>query len=325
MDDYVNIVRKYTADSSAKEAIIGATELLKKAGRHTEVLELHHLYASQHGEDPSLADQWYDICSDMFRQAKYKLVVSELVRFIQKYPNYPQLDELNYMLGVSTYNTKDFTNALIYLKRSQQGPTFTNRAQWMIALIYSEQKHSDLAINQLVDLKANISYQDTLMNSVQDKLKQLYVASKKFEALGSLWMDVDGTDSTRKGLWAFEIGKLALELPDYVLANQWFEKAIVYDQDEVGAKASLAYATNLALLKDLKGSNDWLVNQFVKSEGRYYHMTDALVGQAYLQMADNFVQLKNVPQARAILASILTSSSDDFIKGIAKKKLEEIQ
>jgi len=325
MDDYVNIVRKYTTDSSAKEAIIGASELLKKAGRHTEVLELHHLYASQHGEDPSLADQWYDICSDMFRQAKYKLVVSELVRFIQKYPSYPQLDELNYMLGVSTYNTKDFTNALIYLKRSQQGSAFTNRAQWMIALIYTEQKRSDLAINQLVDLKANISYQDTLMNSVQDKLKQLYVASKKFDALGSLWMDVDGTDSTRKGLWAFEIGKLALELPDYVLANQWFEKAIVYDQDEVGAKASLAYATNLALLKDLKGSNDWLVNQFVKSEGRYYHMTDALVGQAYLQMADNFVQLKNVPQARAILASILTSSSDDSIKGIAKKKLEEIQ
>ena len=325
MDDYVAIVRKYTADSSAKEAIIGATELLKKAGRHTEVLELHHLYASQHGEDPSLADQWFDICSDMFRQAKYKSVVPELVRFIQKYPAYTQLDEINYMLGFSTYNTKDFTNALIYLKRSQLNPVFSNRAQWIIALIYAEQKRSDLAINQLVDLKANILYQDTLMVPVQDKLKQLYVAAKKFDSLGTLWMDIEGTDSTRKSLWAFEIGQLAQDVPDYGLANQWFEKAIAFDQDEIGAKASLAYAFNLTLLKDLKGSNDWLVSQFVKSESRYYHMTDAIVGQAYLQMADNFLLLKNIPQAKAILASILTSSSDESIKGLAKKKLDEIQ
>jgi predicted negative regulator of RcsB-dependent stress response len=42
-------------------------------------------------------------------------------------------------------------------------------------------------------------------------------------------------------------------------------------------------------------------------------------------MAENFVQLKNTAQAKAILQSVLTSSSDDEVKAQAKKKLDEIQ
>ena len=325
MDDYVTIVRKYTTDSSAKEAIIGANELLKKAGRYAEVLELQRIYATQHGDDPTLADQWYDICVEMFRQGKYKLLVPELVRFTQEYPTYKQSDELNYMLGVSTYHTKDLTNSVIYLKRSQQGVSFANRSQYMLALVYEEQKHLDLAITQLVDLKANISYQDTLTLDVQDKLKQIYGQQGKFDALTKLWADVDGADSTRKSQWALDIGQYAQDAQDFALANQWFEKAIAFNLDEVGARASIAMAKSKALQKDWKASNAWIVDEFVKSEGRYYHLPDSIVGLAYLQMADNFVHLKNTVQAKAILQSVLNSSSDDSVKVLAKKKMDEIQ
>jgi tetratricopeptide (TPR) repeat protein len=325
MDDYVLIVRKFTADSSAKEAIIGATELLKKAGRFTEATELHHVYALQHGEDPSLADQWFDICSAMFDQTKYKLVVPELVRFIQEYPKFEQLDQVYYMLGVSTYHTKDFGNALIYLKRSQQSTIFANKSQWMIALIYEEQKRSDLAISQLIDLKANISYQDTLMHDVQDKLKLFYSQQHKFDALNQLWLDLDVADSARRSQWALEIGQVASDLADYRLADQWFKNAVALDQNDIGAYASLAYAKSKANQTEYKLSNDWLISQFIQVESPYYHLTDAIVGQAYLLMADNFIKLKNSAQAKAILQSILASSSDDSVKLSAKKKMEGIQ
>ncbi len=325
MDDYVNIVRKFTADSSAIEAIIGATELLKKAGRHSEAIELHHIYASQHGDDPGIAEQWLEICSEMFQQGKYKLVVPELVRLIQEFPSYGQSDALNYMLGISTYHTKDFGNALIYLKRSQQGVIYANKAQWTIALIYEEQKHADLAIAQLVDLKANMPYQDSLMVDVQDKLKQLYGQQKKFDSLKQLWIDLDVVDTLRKSQWALEIGQSASDAIEYDLAKQWFDKAVTLNQDEIGAKASLGYAKTLVLQKEFKQSNEWLVSQFVQAESRYYHMPDAMIGQAYLLMADNFIQLKNIAQAKVILQSILANSSDDAVKVLAKKKMEGIQ
>lgn len=325
LDDYVSIVRKYTSDSSAKEAIIGATELLKKAGRYSEAIEIQHIYASQHGDDPSLAEQWFDICSEMFQQAKYKLVVPELVRLIQEFPAYGQSDALNYMLGVSTYHTKDFSNALIYLKRSQQGITYANKAQWMIALIYEEQKRTDLAISTLVDLKANTPYQDTLMKDVQDKLKFLYGQQRKFDLLHQLWQDLDASDSLRKSQWALEIGQVASDATEYELAKQWFGKSVKLDQDEIGTKAALGYAKALTLQREFKQSNEWLAMQFVQAESRFYHMPDALVGQAYLMMADNFIQLKNSAQAKVILQSILANSSDDAVKVLAKKKMEGIQ
>lgn len=325
MDDYITIVRKFTADSSAKEAIIGASDLLKKAGRLTDVLELQRLYASQHGEDPSLAEQWFDICAEMFRLGKYKLVVPELVRFMQSYPSYAQSDELNYMLGVSTFHTKDYTNSFIYLKRSQQGVSFSNQAQFMMALIYEEQKRTDLAISQLVDLKANVSYQDTLMHAVQDKLKLIYGKERKFDKLIQLFNDLDHLDSTRLSQWSLEIGLYAQDAQDYTLSKQWFEKAMAINREETGAKASLGIAKSMTLLKDYQGSIDWLVSQFIKPESPFYHLPDNIVGQAYLMMAENFIYLKNIPQARAILQSIMTSSSDDTMKMLAKKKMEEIQ
>jgi hypothetical protein len=228
-------------------------------------------------------------------------------------------------LGVSTYHTKDFGNALIYLKRSQQSTIFANKSQWMIALIYEEQKRSDLAISQLIDLKANISFQDTLMHDVQDKLKVFYSQQHKFDALNQLWLDLDVADSARRSQWALEIGQVASDLADYRLADQWFKNAVALDQNDIGAYASLAYAKSKANQTEYKLSNDWLISQFIQAESPYYHLTDAIVGQAYLLMADNFIKLKNSAQAKAILQSILASSSDDSVKLSAKKKMEGIQ
>lgn len=111
----------------------------------------------------------------------------------------------------------------------------------------------------------------------------------------------------------------------YDLAKKWFSTSVDYNHDEVGAKSAIAFAKVLSLQKEYKQSNDWLVAQFIQSESRYYHLPDATVGQAYLSMADNFIQLKNNAQAKAILQSILSNSSDDAVKVLAKKKMEGIQ
>jgi uncharacterized protein YfaA (DUF2138 family) len=156
-------------------------------------------------------------------------------------------------------------------------------------------------------------------------IRDRYSAQKKFDTLNQLWLDLDAADSLRKSQWAYEIGQNASDVNELDLAKQWFEKAVKLNQDEIGAKASLAYAQSLALQKEYKQSNEWLSSQFVQAESRYYHMPDALVGQAFLIMADNFVQLKNSAQAKVILQSILANSSDEAVKVLAKKKMEGIQ
>ena len=118
---------------------------------------------------------------------------------------------------------------------------------------------------------------------------------------------------------------MASDATEYELAKQWFGKSVKLDQDEIGTKAALGYAKALTLQREFKQSNEWLAMQFVQAESRFYHMPDALVGQAYLMMADNFIQLKNSAQAKVILQSILANSSEDAVKVLAKKKMEGIQ
>ncbi len=324
LDDYISIVKKYTSDSSAKEAIIGASELLKKANRYSEVLELQRIYEDQYGKEAYLGDQWFEICSEIFRQKKYKLLISELVRLVQVYPAFSQSDELNYMLGVSTYHVKDFTNSVKYLKNINPSSNFSKHSLWILALIYEEQKKLDLAVDQLVDLKANLSFQDTLTIEVHDKLKHIYIQQRKFELLDKLWNDVELADSTRSK-WAFEIGQSVQENQDLPLAIKWFERAVLFSLHELGARASLGIAKCKSIQKDWKGSNSWIISQFVQTDSRYNQMPDSIIGLAYIQMADNFVQLMNLPQAKVILQSILANSSDESMKVLAKKKLDEIQ
>jgi predicted negative regulator of RcsB-dependent stress response len=163
------------------------------------------------------------------------------------------------------------------------------------------------------------------MVSVQDKLKQLYGKERKFENLSQLFLDIDGSDSLRKSQWALDIGQFAQDAQNYEFADKWFEQAILLNQDEIGAMASLGIAKSKSLQKEYKKSNEQLVSQFVQQDGSFYHLPDAIVGHAYILMADNFIHLKNLAQAKAILKSIIVSSSDDAIKLLAKKKMQEIQ
>jgi len=50
-----------------------------------------------------------------------------------------------------------------------------------------------------------------------------------------------------------------------------------------------------------------------------------VVGKAFLLLADNFANLKNMAQSKAILSSLIESSSDAEIKKQAKVKLQALK
>jgi hypothetical protein len=56
--------------------------------------------------------------------------------------------------------------------------------------------------------------------------------------------------------------------------------------------------------------------------GRFYDAEASIVGKAFLLLADNFANLKNIPQSKAILSSLIESSGDAEIKKLAKVKLQ---
>ena len=74
-----------------------------------------------------------------------------------------------------------------------------------------------------------------------------------------------------------------------------------------------------------KESNDFIKLNFVDKDGRFYDAEASIVGKAFLLLADNFANLKNIPQSKAILSSLIESSGDTEIKKLAKVKLQALK
>jgi hypothetical protein len=107
--------------------------------------------------------------------------------------------------------------------------------------------------------------------------------------------------------------------------SQWLVETTKFDSFSKGAQASLRLATLMSNDAKYKESNDFIKLNFVDKAGRFYDAEASVVGKAFLLLADNFANLKNIPQSKAILSSLIESSSDTEIKKLAKVKLQALK
>ena len=323
LDDYTEIIKHFTADSTSKDAIVGATEILRRLNRSADAVALHVIYAAQYGEDPDVADQLFEICTGMFAAKQFKILVPELVKFMQQYPQYHNMEEVHWMLGFATYQTKDIDNSMTYLTRSLPIEK-QMEAQWLLAQLSLLKGNKEGALNYLSALKQKLTQVDSLFIPVQDQVLTLRLAIKNYTSLEALFTELNPNDSLRKSKFAFQIGQ-ALLTENEGNAKEWFVRAAALNEEDLGAASLLQVTGILARQQAFAESNALIITNFVNADGTYYHLADAMIGKAYLQMASNFIGLKNVAQAKAILTSIIDTSTDAGIKSEAKKELDKLK
>ncbi len=320
LDDYIRIVRQFTADSTSKDALIGASEILKRVGRGEEVFELREIYAKQHGEEKGDDEELFDLCRSIFEAGKYRVAVPELVKFVSRYPKFEQMAEVNWMLGYGTFQTKDWGNSATYLKRVQPEDK-KSEALWLLATLELEQKNTEAAIAYLTaSLRETITPE--LRLKATEKLVTLYAQTDQL-AKADVWVDAL-TNPEEKNQVTISLGNAWAQKQDATKAEGYFMQVVQRDSSDVGAQALIQMAVMHSQSGDYKGSTDLIKTYFSQEGARYYEVADAWVGKAYLLMADNFIALKNGRQAKVILDSILSSMSDESILLQAKKKLEEL-
>jgi tetratricopeptide (TPR) repeat protein len=325
LGDFQRLVREFSQDSLAKEALIGASEILKREGRSEEIFELRQIYTQANGPEKGDDEELFELCRSIFEAGKYRFAVPELAKFVSRYPKFEQMSEVNWMLGYGTFQTKDWANSTTYLKRVvQQVEPSPNRSEalWLLASIELEQKHTELASaylhDLLLDARGNEAFKAKARPVFLELCKQLDQLNK-FESLLETDFDV-----VQKSQLHFDLAQIYAGKQKYLEAQRQWMRVVALDTSELGAQSLLNIASSKSQGGDFKESTD-LIKQYFGQEGaRYYEAADALVGKAYLLMADNFIALKNGRQAKVILDSILSSISDESILQQAKKKLEEL-
>jgi TolA-binding protein len=115
------------------------------------------------------------------------------------------------------------------------------------------------------------------------------------------------------------LGKTAMARGELETAKDEFLNTLNAARDEYGAEAKYLLADILHQQKEYKQSNETLIS--LNSDFAEYQ---EWVGKAYLLLADNYVAMENVFQAKATLQSLIENFPSQQVKEASRKKLLEI-
>ena len=157
------------------------------------------------------------------------------------------------------------------------------------------------------------------------KIIQTFSSANALDSLGSVIQEISPLElfsGEEKAKFSRQLANLygsdSLQLEQ---KRKWLAKTIVFDKNEIGAEAQYELASLLAKEGKFKESNDMISTKF---KNEFAEASDAIIGKAYVLLADNFVSLKNLPQAKAILKSVIDNSSDSGVIELAKTKLKSL-
>jgi len=288
-DDYRRIVTEFPKDPAAKDAIVGLREMLNRTNRSLEFIAISEKFELANPEDEDNADRSFENVRMSFNSKRYKEVTLLGQKFLTKYPKFESVVQANYYIAESHFQLKNYAQSTELYKK---------------------------VLRSSVDSLFSISSAGIMKGYL--KMGYLDSAANHFSQLLT-------KDSLVLSAYTEEIANGYELKGDKQKESQWLVETTKFDSFSKGALASLRLATMLSNDSKYKESNDFIRLNFVDKVGRYYDAEASVVGKAFLLLADNFANLKNIPQSKAILSSLIESSSDTEIKKLAKVKLQALK
>jgi len=326
--DYKRIVNEFTTEKIAKDALVVLQENLIKVGKPEEfgqVLETYQSTNKSESENDAV-DLKYGAARAIYEGKKFDKAITSLKDFISKYPTNENIVEANYLVADAADQINDTLTAIQYYQKvmdQNEHPQVNKVVLRAAELSYGQKKYSDaIQYYRLFKSKNSEVDQQTL---AYNKIIAITYESRNVDSIASLLAELEPLNLITKE----EKAKLARSLADLYTSDStqiafkrlWLTKVITLDKNEIGAEAQYELALLLSGEGKYKESNDMITTKF---KNEFAEASDAVIGKSYILLAENFVSLKNLPQAKAILKSVIDNSSDTSIIELAKNKLKSL-
>ena len=326
--DYKRIINEFASEKIAKDALVGLQENLIKVGKPEEfgqVLDTYQNTNKSESENDAV-DLKYGAARAIYEGKKFDIAITSLKDFISKYPNNENIVEANYLIADAADQINDTLTAIQYYQKvmdQNEHPQVNKVIVRAAELSLGQKKYSD-AIHYYRIFKAKNSELDQ-QSMAYDKIIAITYEAKNVDSIATLLSELEPLSIISKE----EKAKLARSLADLYtsdspqigLKRQWLAKVISLDKNEIGAEAQYELALLLSREGKYKESNDMITTKF---KNEFAEASDAVIGKSYILLAENFFSLKNLPQAKAILKSVIDNSSDTSIIELSKKKLKSL-
>ncbi len=327
--DYGKIIMEFPMDSTAAEALSGLGDLFSRLGKPEAIIPFQEQFVKFNSLDPSNAERAFDICQRIFAANRFKEAIPPLQKFITEHPNVHSLEALE-LLAKAAYETNEKELALksfdLLLQSPKTDAIVRANAQLKLGDIWLTKKEYSSALRAYVQTLYQREYakDSTSLFAIRGVLRT-YEAQGKLDSASYFinQLPIEGlVDTAYVATLFIGLGHRYETIGAQIKAKMAFNRASELSPDEPGARGQLALARMWRTSGSFMESNQILIAQFVTDKGRYFNSDGLVLGEAFLLLADNFISLKNVAQAKAILQSILKDSDSDDAKVKAQKLLD---
>ena len=276
--DYKTVIEKFAKEAFAKDAVAGLQEELNGVGRPEEMTAYLNMYQNGSLNEEEKMDLEYQAAKGIYLGEKYEKAIEPLKNFVNHFPADERVSEVTYLIADAANRSNNKALAFEYYKK-----------------VIIQNIHPSL--NSVISKVADIEFDSA-------KFREAIVHYRLLKEKG-----VDSTIVQRTNKRIVE---------SYIKLAEIDSALIAYNEYAVEALKTIEgreEAANLYLeiihLNNLKGnfasSNEMILDKF---RNEFSEVSDATLGQAYLHLAKNLIELKNLVQAKATLKSIIENSED---------------
>ena len=326
--DYKRIINEFSADKIAKDALIGLQENLIKVGRPEEFGQVLENYQASHAaesNDAEAMDLKYSAAKGIYDGKKFDKAIPALKDFVAKYPTDENVVEAYYLIADAADQIKDSTEAVSAYKKviEQNAHPQVNKAILRAAELEFSLGNYQSSVNYYRMHQAKMKEPEHVLSGYNQIFNAFY-AAKNLDSVGKVILEVEPLElyaTTELATMSRKLADAYTDTTQLELRNQWLAKTIALDKNDIGGEAQIELALQLSQAGKFKESNEMITTKF---KNEFAEVSDGVIGKAYVLLADNFVSLKNLAQARAILKSIIDNSTDNAIVDVAKTKLKSL-
>jgi tetratricopeptide (TPR) repeat protein len=324
IEDYKTILQRHPNSSNAESALVGLQEALALQGRSGEFSQYLGTYRSANPDNKSLQNLEYEAAKNLYFSNSFDQAINAFSGYLKNYPQSANRDEANYFIADAHYKSGKKDQALEYFYQIEKVKTSTQRSKVIprIAAIEMEKSNYKQAIGFY---RESINYSRNKIEEFEvfSGLMKAYYQTQKFDSaahfadkvikLGSVTQDAVPEATLMKAKSQRQTNKVAEA--DETLMDLINEYKTIH-----GAEGLFLLAESQAL----KGSYQQSNNTIFDFSGPFFPY-DYWYGRSFILLADNYLKLNEVFQAKATLESILENSGNSEIKDMANKKLAEIK
>lgn len=322
---FKRVISEYTTTDEAKLALESIKNIYLQKSDATGFLDYANTTSIGNLSTSEQDNITFQAANNRFLTADYQGTFESVNAYFDKFPKPIHDKHARFIRAESLVKLKRADTAIPDYEYILNDWTsdYTERALMSISKIYLAQKKYNEAIVHLKKLELTSEYKSNYNFAVNNLMEAYASMNMPDETLQYVRFIRESEKSSeeeifRAGLFA---GKANLVIGDTIQATKEFDEVADKTQTVTGAEAKYHIANLMYLKRDYKSS---LATAFDLTNKMPSH--DYWVAKTYILIADIYVGMKDVFQAKSTLQSILENyeNKDDDILALAKEKLETL-